>query len=90
MEDYCNRANRPQDVCGELFKVRIHELICRAVSGLRRGWSAQDRQPAAGVRQARAECLLIHEPSFLAWSLGLRGRAKPRVRGRGGYRLSTV
>ena len=34
--------------------------------------------------------LLIHEPSFLAWFLGLRGRAKPRVRRRGGYRLSAA
>jgi len=34
--------------------------------------------------------LLIHEPSFLAWFLGLSGRAKPRVRRRGGYRLSAV
>jgi len=30
--------------------------------------------------------LLIHEPSFLAWFLGLGGRAKPRVGRRGGRR----
>jgi hypothetical protein len=33
--------------------------------------------------------LLIHEPSFLAWFLGLRGRAKPRA-GRRGGRLSAL
>jgi len=27
--------------------------------------------------------LLIHEPAFLAWFLGLKGRAKPRVARRG-------
>jgi hypothetical protein len=32
--------------------------------------------------------LLIHEPSFLAWFLGLSGRAKPRAGRRGGGRLS--
>jgi hypothetical protein len=30
--------------------------------------------------------LLIHEPSFLAWFLGLGGRAKPRAGRRGGRR----
>ena len=32
--------------------------------------------------------LLIHEPSFLAWFLGLSGRARPRAGRRGGRRLS--
>lgn len=32
--------------------------------------------------------LLIHEPAFLAWFLGLSGRAKPRVGRRGGRRPS--
>ena len=30
--------------------------------------------------------LLIHEPSFLAWFLGLDGRAKPRAGRRAGHR----
>lgn len=29
--------------------------------------------------------LVIHEPAFLAWFLGLKGRSKPRT-GRRGYR----
>jgi len=32
--------------------------------------------------------LLIHEPSFLAWLLGLSGRAKPRALRREGRRLT--
>jgi hypothetical protein len=31
--------------------------------------------------------LLIHDPSFLAWFLGLSGRAKRRAGRRGGRRL---
>jgi hypothetical protein len=34
--------------------------------------------------------LLIHEPSFLAWFLGLGGRAKPRAGRRGGRRSGGV
>ena len=34
--------------------------------------------------------LLIHEPSFLAWFLGLSGRAKPRAGRRGGRRSGGV
>jgi hypothetical protein len=35
------------------------------------------------VFEARGSQLLIHEPAFLAWFLGLTGRSKPRaLRGR--------
>ena len=34
--------------------------------------------------------LLIHEPAFIAWFLGLSGRAKPRAGRRGERRLSVV
>jgi hypothetical protein len=34
--------------------------------------------------------LLIHEPSFLAWLLGLGGRAKPRATRRGRRPLSAL
>ena len=34
--------------------------------------------------------LLVHEPSFLAWFLGLGGRAKPRAARRGGRRSGGV
>ena len=43
-------------------------LRCRAVNGL---FDAVFDSPCGE--------LLIHEPSFLAWFLGLSGRAKPRA-----------
>lgn len=49
-------------------------LRCRATNGL-----------SAAVFDSPCGELLIHEPSFLAWFLGLSGRAKPRV-GRGAGR----
>lgn len=52
-------------------------LRCRAVNGL-----------SAAVFDSPCGQLLIHEPAFLAWFLGLSGRAKPRAMGRRGRRLS--
>jgi hypothetical protein len=51
-------------------------LRCRAVNGL-----------SAAVFDSPCGELVIHEPSFLAWFLGLSGRAKPRAGRRGGRRL---
>lgn len=50
-------------------------LRCRAANGL-----------STAVFDSPCGELLIHEPSFLAWFLGLGGRAKPRARHRGGRR----
>ena len=52
-------------------------LRCRAVNGL-----------SAAVFDSPCGELLIHEPAFIAWFLGLSGRAKPRVARRGGRGLS--
>jgi hypothetical protein len=52
-------------------------LRCRALNGL-----------SDAVFDSPCGELLIHEPSFLAWFLGLRGRAKPRAGRRGGRPLS--
>ena len=52
-------------------------LRCRAVNGL-----------CDAVFDSPCGELLIHEPSFLAWFLGLSGRARPRAGRRGGRRLS--
>jgi len=54
-------------------------LRCRAVNGL-----------SDAVFDSPCGELLIHEPSFLAWFLGLSGRAKPRGGRRGGRRLSAL
>lgn len=51
-------------------------LRCRAVNGL-----------SAAVFDSPCGELLIHEPSFLVWLLGLAGRGKPRT-GRGAVRWS--
>ena len=51
-------------------------LRCRAVNGL-----------TAAVFDSPCGEFLIHEPSFLAWFLGLSGRAKPRAERRAGRRL---
>jgi len=51
-------------------------LRCRAVNGL-----------SAAVFDSPCGELLIHEPSFLAWLLGLSGRAKPRAARRAGRQL---
>ena len=54
-------------------------LRCRAVNGL-----------SDAVFDSPCGELLIHEPSFLAWFLGLGGRAKPRTGRMGGRRLSAL
>ena len=54
-------------------------LRCRAVNGL-----------SEAVFDSPCGELLIHEPSFLAWLLGLSGRAKPRTGRMGGRRLSVL
>ncbi len=51
-------------------------LRCRAVNGL-----------SGAVFDSPCGELLIHEPSFLAWLLGLGGRAKPRAARRAARRL---
>ena len=51
-------------------------LRCRAVNGL-----------TAAVFESPCGELLIHEPSFPAWFLGLSGRAKPRAGRRAKRRL---
>ena len=54
-------------------------LRWRAVNGL-----------SGAVFESPCGELLIHEPAFLAWFLGLSGRAKPRVARRGGRGVRTV
>ena len=54
-------------------------LRCRAVNGL-----------SHAVFDSPCGELLTHEPSFLAWFLGLGGRAKPRTGRMGGRRLSAL
>jgi hypothetical protein len=55
----------------------VWALRCRAVNGL-----------SAAVFDSPCGELLIHEPSFIAWLLGLSGRSKPRAGRRAGRRLN--
>ena len=55
----------------------VWALRCRAVNGL-----------SAAVFDSPCGELLIHEPAFLAWFLGLSGRSKPRAGRRAGRRLN--
>src|SRR6185437_11678330 len=55
----------------------VWALRCRAVNGL-----------SAAVFDSPCGELLIHEPAFLAWFLGLSGRSKPRTGRRAGRRLN--
>lgn len=50
-------------------------------------WMARNRtrnglQAAGAIFDSPAGALLFHEPTTLAWLLGLRGRAKPRSAGK--------
>ena len=54
-------------------------LRCRRVNGL-----------SDAVFDSPCGELLIHEPSFLVWFLGLSGRAKPRARRTGRRALSAL
>jgi hypothetical protein len=66
----------------ELFQIR--ELAARHPQFLnvsRVRWAVRWRDSnglAGAVYEARAGGFLVHEPAFLQWFLGLRGRNKPR------------
>jgi hypothetical protein len=47
-------------------------------------WAVRNRAKNGleGVYESKGGELLIHEPTFLLWFLGLQGRAKPRAQRR--------
>jgi len=72
------------------------QLIARhshLLSANRVAWALR-RRAVNGLSDAVFESpcgeLLIHEPSFLAWFLGLSGRARPRAGRRAERRLSAL
>ena len=72
----------------ELFtKHQIIERHSHLLNGSRVTWALRNRESnglAPYVYEARSGELLINEPGFLRWFLGLGGRSKPRtLRGRG-------
>lgn len=69
----------------ELFtKVQLVERHSRLLTNSRLAWALRNRTQN-GLTDAHAvfdsPCgeLLIHEPAFVAWFVGLAGRAKPRA-----------
>ncbi len=62
--------------------VKRHESI---LNESRVTWAVRNRHTnglAEAVFESKAGELLIHEPTFLRWFLGLSGRAKPRAQRR--------
>jgi len=66
----------------ELFtKAKLVERHPTLLSLNRLDWALRHRASnglAAAVYKTRCGELLVHEPQFLQWYLGLSGRAKPR------------
>jgi hypothetical protein len=61
--------------------VQRHPTI---LNGSRVDWALRNRdknglKEAGAVYESKSGELLIHEPTFLLWFLGLNGRAKPRA-----------
>ena len=76
----------PTPPTGELFL--RHDLAARHPTFLNDNrvlWALRNRRTNGltdAVFETRSGELLIHEPAFLAWYLGLTGRGKPRAQRR--------
>ena len=70
----------------ELFHIRtLVERHPQILTESRVRWAVRQRESnglADAVFEARAGGLIVHEPAFLAWFLGLSGRNKPRASSR--------
>jgi hypothetical protein len=68
---------------GELFtKQSLVERHPTILNISRVHWAVRNRHTnglESGVFESRGSEVLIHEPTFLRWFLGLAGRAKPRA-----------
>ena len=68
----------------ELFsKTQLIERHAHLLSASRVAWAVRNRRKnglsaAGGVFDSPCGELLIHEPAFLRWFLGLAGRQRPR------------
>jgi hypothetical protein len=77
------QQHRPIPPTTELFnKPQIVQRHPHLLTPARVEWALRNRA-TNGLRDAVYECkggeLLVHEPDFLAWFLGLEGRSKPRA-----------
>lgn len=78
-------ADKPLPPASEIFPAsQFPQRHPHLLSGHRVAWALRNRK-ANGLSNAGAvfdsPCgeLLIHEPKFIAWFLGLAGRGKPRA-----------
>ena len=75
----------PLPPANELFtKAVLAERHPNLLNRNRVEWAVRERKgngldSVGAVFEARGNQLLIHEPAFLAWFLGLTGRSKPRA-----------
>jgi hypothetical protein len=75
---------QPLPPTSELFTSRqLAQRHPHLLSGHRLAWATRHRQKnglnaAAAIYESPCGELLIHEPAFLSWFLGLSSRAKPR------------
>lgn len=74
---------RPIPPTSELFtKKQLVERHPHLLSESRVAWAVRNREDnglADSVYESRGGKILIHEPGFLSWFLGLKGTAKPRA-----------
>ena len=77
-------TTEPLPPTSELFTSRqLAQRHPHLLSGHRLAWATRHRatnglNAAAAIFESPCGELLIHEPKFLAWFLGLSSRAKPR------------
>lgn len=78
-------AERPLPPPGEIFPAsQFPQRHPHLLSGHRVAWAIRNRRKnglasAGAVFESPCGELMIHEPAFLAWFLGLAGRSKPRA-----------
>jgi hypothetical protein len=77
------QPNRPIPPTTELFsKPQLVQRHPHLLTPSRVDWALRNRDSnglEGAVYESRGGELLVHEPGFLAWFLGLDGRAKPRA-----------
>lgn len=78
-------ADKPVPPASEIFPAaQFPQRHPHLLSGNRVEWALRNRRrnglvAAGAVFESPCGQLMVHEPAFLAWFLGLAGRGKPRA-----------
>lgn len=78
-------ADKPVPPASEIFPANVFpQRHPHILSGHRVTWALRNRrknglEAAGAVFESPCGQLMVHEPAFLAWFLGLAGRSKPRA-----------